>query len=163
MIRTQVRQQESARPSPEQIAEGKRLKGHGQQLTADLDEVERALARESQLVPNSTHPAAPPGGADPELILSFGPTANKFTVDIDDDESGAAGNTIVDGGGDDVDIVPRRDHVKIAHDADLIDFAAGARVAGSKFFFLKNSSPLYIVRYLFGFDHKMENSSKAFL
>src|SRR5262249_20772941 len=37
---------------------------------------------------------------------------------------------------------PRKDHVALAESLDLVDFEAGARVAGQKFYFLKNEAVL---------------------
>src|SRR5205823_5553030 len=80
-------------------------------------------------LPNMTHPAAPVGAL---------PTDNK----------------VLRKGGE-----PRRfdfqplDHVALAEALDLIDFEAGARVAGQKFYFLKNEAVLLelaLVQYAMG-------------
>ncbi|MFO1062471.1 MAG: serine--tRNA ligase [Pirellulales bacterium] len=70
-------------------------------------------------IPNLTHPAAPIGGDD---------TAN---AEI------ARGKTPIPK----FDFKPK-DHLEIGKDFDLIDFEAGARVAGAGFYFLKNEAVL---------------------
>ena len=131
-----VKNQASARPDPEQIELGKKLKAKSQYFTAELEAVAFDLDREARLLPNSTFAASPLGGEAPRQILSFGPEDHKFLVDrMDDDhkESSAASDSTVR---------PFRDHMQIAQDSDLIDFECGARVTGSKFYFLKNEAAL---------------------
>jgi seryl-tRNA synthetase len=101
---------------PALIAKGKELKQQIATADAELKQV-RIDIREIQLVvPNMTHKDAP----------------------ISEDESGYV--TIKEVGtkpdfGFDV-----KDHTQLAEHLDLIDFEAGARVAGSGFYYLKNDA-----------------------
>jgi seryl-tRNA synthetase len=69
------------------------------------------------LIPNMTHPAAPVGGEDAnKVVAQFGePKAFDFKA---------------------------KDHVELCEKLDLADFEAGTRVAGQKFYFLKNEAAL---------------------
>ena len=137
----EVKTSGGGRPSPEQIDKGKHLKAQGQRLAAELEAVAFDLDREARLLPNTTHSASPPAGAEPSRILEFGPETHKFVVDVAADPS--AKRTDTNGAEKETTApVPLRDHMQIARDADLIDFEAGARVTGSKFYFLKNEAAL---------------------
>jgi seryl-tRNA synthetase len=100
------------------VAEGKRLK----QELADGEEPLRAL--ESQLqrslarLPNMTHPEAPVGATEESSrVVSTWGEPRRF------------------------DFAPK-DHVALGKALDLIDFEAGAKVAGHGFYFLKNDAVL---------------------
>ena len=103
-------------------AERARLVELGKQLREEVGQTEeRQKALEGQLrdeqirIPNMTHPDAPIGGeADAREIRVWG---TKPSFDF-----------------------KAKDHVEIAAQLDLIDFEAGARVAGSGFYFLKNDA-----------------------
>ncbi len=102
----------------ELIARGKQLRGEIAQDEAALKQVEADLKAVVSTIPNMTHPAAPIGALpeDNKVIKKWGePT--KF------------------------DFKPK-DHVAIAEALDLVDFEAGAAVAGQKFYFLKNEAVL---------------------
>ncbi len=73
------------------------------------------------LLPNVTHPDAPRGHTDDdhETVHTWG-TPRDFEA-----EGFAA-----------------RDHLQIAEDLDLVDFAAGSKVVGAKFYYLKNDAVL---------------------
>jgi seryl-tRNA synthetase len=102
----------------ELIARGKQLREEVGKFEVQLKSVEDDLREVVSTIPNMTHPAAPIG-ALPEnnkVIKKWGePT--KF------------------------DFKPK-DHVVLAEALDLVDFEAGAAVAGQKFYFLKNEAVL---------------------
>jgi seryl-tRNA synthetase len=105
----------SAEERPQLIEQGKILRE--QVATADerLRVIEEQLKAEQARIPNMTHPAAPIGGeADARELRVWGQKPS-FSF-------------------------KPRDHVEIAQILDLIDFEAGARVAGSGFYFLKNDA-----------------------
>jgi seryl-tRNA synthetase len=68
-------------------------------------------------LPNMTHPDAPVGGEEANKVVAEFGTLRKF------------------------DFKPK-DHYDLCVDLDLADFDAGARVAGQKFYFLKNEAAL---------------------
>ncbi len=73
------------------------------------------------LLPNITHPDVPLGHTDDDhgLVHTWG-------VQRDFEAEGFAA----------------RDHIQISEDLDLVDFAAGSRVTGAKFYYLKNDAVL---------------------
>jgi seryl-tRNA synthetase len=98
-------------------AEGRRIKQQIAGLEAGVAEAERALQEALAPIPNFIHPETPEGGeADFRELRRVG--------------------------------APRRfsfrglDHVGLAEKLDLIDFEAGAKVTGQKFYFLKNEAVL---------------------
>jgi len=96
------------------IDEGKALKEKIGQLEATLVEVEARLNTEARRIPNMAHPKAPLGKEDTsnlEIKRVGTPTSFNF---------------------------PAKDHVQLGEALDIIDFEAGTRVAGTKFYFLKN-------------------------
>jgi seryl-tRNA synthetase len=99
--------------------EGRELRENVQRLQADLDRLEAELDAIHRQIPNLSHPEAPVGVDDKSnLELARGRTPlPKF------------------------DFTPR-DHVELAEKLDLVDFEAGARVAGHGFYFLKNEAVL---------------------
>jgi len=108
------------------IAEGKRLKDAIASMEAEADEVLARLDAEVRKIPNMAHPDAPVGKEDKdnlEVKRSGEPT--KF------------------------DFEPK-DHVQLGQDLDIIDFDAGTKVSGTKFYYLKNEGvflELGLVRY----------------
>src|SRR5205807_48554 len=80
-------------------------------------------------IPNMSHPAAPVGTtAEDNKVLRRWGEPRKFDF-------------------------PMKDHVVLGEALDLIDFEAGARVAGQKFYFLKNEAVLLelaLVQYAMG-------------
>src|SRR5262245_43860143 len=100
------------------IAEGKELRAQVGELEKQAKQVEADLRTALMAVPNMTHPAAPVGttAADNKVVGRWGEPA-KF------------------------DFAPR-DHVALGEALDLVDFDAGAAVAGQKFYFLKNEAVL---------------------
>ncbi len=108
------------------IDEGKRLKEGIAGLEKRHEEVEKALIEEALKIPNMAHPDAPVGEGETgnrELRRWGTPPAFPFAP---------------------------RDHVELGQSLDLIDFEAGAKVAGQKFYYLKNEAAileLALVRY----------------
>jgi len=99
--------------------EGRQLREQTAELRSELDAVVAELDALHRTIPNVTHPDAPIG-ADEEanLELAQGKTPRpEFDF-------------------------PPLDHVELAEKLDLVDFEAGARVAGHGFYFLKNDAVL---------------------
>jgi seryl-tRNA synthetase len=108
------------------IAESRAMKDRIPEKEADLSEVERPLREELLKIPNITHPDAPIGKDDSENveIRRWGEIPD-FDFDV-------------------------RDHVELGESLGIIDFDAGAKVAGSKFYFLRGDAVLLelgLVRY----------------
>lgn len=102
---------------PTLIEQGKVLRDEVSAIDEQLRVVEEQLRSEQARIPNLTHPEAPIGGeADAREIRVWG-RRPEFSF-------------------------PVKDHVELAAGLDLIDFEAGARVAGSGFYFLKNDAVL---------------------
>ena len=118
------------KPSPEEreklINEGKELKQQLPALEDELETIEKELYAEASRIPNMSHPAAPHGAdeeANKEIARHGKPT--KF------------------------DFEPK-DHVQLGQELDIIDFEAGTKVSGTKFYYLKNRGALLelaLVRY----------------
>ncbi|WP_437203829.1 serine--tRNA ligase [Planctomicrobium sp. SH664] len=107
----------TAADRPTLVERGKQLKAEVTRNEAALREVEAELKAEQSRIPNLSHPDAPIGGeADSKVVREWG-MKPKF------------------------DFKPL-DHVDLAHKLDLVDFEAGARVAGSGFYYLKNEAVL---------------------
>ena len=102
---------------PALIEQGKVLRDEVAAVDEQMRVVEEQLKAEQARIPNLTHPEAPIGGeADAREIRVWG-RRPEFSF-------------------------PVKDHVELAAGLDLIDFEAGARVAGSGFYFLKNDAVL---------------------
>jgi seryl-tRNA synthetase len=102
----------------ELIQEGKRLREQVGALEKDVKRVEADLHAALMTIPNMTHPDAPVGttGEDNKVLHQWGePRVFDF---------------------------PAKDHVALAQSLDLVDFEAGAAVAGQKFYYLKNEAAL---------------------
>ncbi len=105
----------SAEERPPLIEQGRVLREQAAAADEQLRVIEEQLKAEQARIPNMTHPAAPIGGeADARELRVWGQKPS-FSF-------------------------KPRDHVEIAQILDLIDFEAGARVAGSGFYFLKNDA-----------------------
>ncbi len=108
------------------IEEGKRLKEEIAALESSSETIEKQLDVEVRRIPNMAHPDAPIGKEDKDNteVKRIGePT--KF------------------------DFEPK-DHVQLGADLDIIDFDAGTKVSGTKFYYLKNEGvflELGLVRY----------------
>ena len=108
------------------IAESRAMKDRIPEKEADLSEVEQRMREELLKIPNITHPDAPIGKDDSENveIRRWGEIPG-FDFDV-------------------------RDHVELGESLGIIDFDAGAKVAGSKFYFLRGDAVLLelgLVRY----------------
>src|SRR5579884_114657 len=102
----------------ELIAEGKRLREEVVGLEKQLKEIQEQLHAALLTIPNMTHPDAPVGttAEDNKVIYKWG-EPRKFDF-------------------------ASKDHVALAEALQLVDFEAGASVAGQKFYFLKNEAVL---------------------
>ncbi|MBN2291575.1 MAG: serine--tRNA ligase [Pirellulales bacterium] len=99
--------------------EGRRLREQVTEIKAELDSIGEELTAIQKAIPNLTHPDAPIGADDNsnlELVKGKTPVPE-------------------------FDFEPL-DHVELADKLDLVDFEAGARVAGHGFYFLKNEAVL---------------------
>ena len=105
----------SADERPKLVEQGKQLRDQVGQTEELQKKIEEQLRDEQIRIPNMTHPEAPIGGEADAFELRVWGEKPKF------------------------DFKPK-DHVEIAAHLDLIDFEAGARVAGSGFYFLKNDA-----------------------
>jgi seryl-tRNA synthetase len=110
------------------IQEGRELREKVSALEAQLASVTGELDGVLRSIPNMSHPQAPIGttGEDNKVIKTWG-EPRRF------------------------DFKPK-DHVAIAESLKLVDFDAGAAVAGQKFYFLKNEAVLLelaLVQYAF--------------
>jgi seryl-tRNA synthetase len=96
---------------------GRRLKEEVGDLEARLAEAQEALVAAVAPLPNFVHPEVPAGGEEHfhELRRVGEPTRFDFEA---------------------------TDHLEIAERLDLVDFEAGTKVAGQKFYFLKNEAVL---------------------
>ncbi len=127
-VAKQIAKEKDAARKQELIAEGRRLREEVGQSEGQLKQLEADLREAVAVIPNMTHPDAPVGGtpADNKVIRTWGQPP-KF------------------------DFKPK-DHVALAEALDLVDFEAGASVAGQKFYFLKNDAVLLelaLVQYAF--------------
>lgn len=115
------------RPKAEQAAartplveEGRALRERERELTTQADAALAARDEAWRRMPNLTHPDSPRGGDDAHRLLHTRGTPRDFE---------AEGFT-------------PRDHLDLAEALDLVDFAAGAKVVGQKFYYLKNEAVL---------------------
>src|ERR687897_3637128 len=108
------------------IAESRAMKDRIPEKETELAEVERRLREELLKIPNMTHPDAPIGKDDSENVeIRRWGEIPEFDFDV-------------------------RDHVELGESLGIIDFDAGAKVAGSKFYFLRGDAVLLelgLVRY----------------
>jgi seryl-tRNA synthetase len=100
------------------IQEAKQLREQVAGLEARIKEVHSEQRAALALIPNMSHPDAPVGttAADNKVLGRWG-EPRRFDF-------------------------PARDHVALAEALDLVDFEAGAKVAGQKFYYLKNEAVL---------------------
>ena len=99
--------------------EGRRLREQVGRLRGELEAIESELDTLHRSIPNLSHPDAPVGGDD------------KANLEI------AKGKTPLP----EFDFEPR-DHVELGEKLDLMDFEAGAQVAGHGFYFLRRDAVL---------------------
>lgn len=100
------------------IAEAKQLREQTSDKEKHYEKVDRSRKELLSQVPNLTHPASPLGQTDEENVALR--------------EVGTVPN---------FDFEPK-DHLTLMEALDLIDFAGGAKVAGQKFYYLKNEAVL---------------------
>ena len=108
------------------IEQGKRLKAEIPQRERKLAELEQRLHREAERIPNMAHPEAPIGADE---------AANRELKRV-----GAVPEFTF----------PARDHITIGEELELLDFERATKVAGSKFYYLKNQAVLLelgLIRY----------------
>lgn len=99
------------------IARGKELRGQIGEVESERRAVEERLGDLQTQIPNLSHPDAPVGGEDASRTVRTWGKPPEFGF-------------------------KPLDHVELAERHDLIDFEAGARVAGAGFYFLKNEAAL---------------------
>jgi seryl-tRNA synthetase len=123
----QQRQNELSKLIPKEKEPSKKqaLVGEAKQLreqVAELEKQEKLVEEDLRIallaIPNMTHPSAPVGqtAGDNKVLKRWGEPRN-FDFKL-------------------------KDHVALAEALDLVDFEAGAAVAGQKFYFLKNEAVL---------------------
>lgn len=98
------------------INEGKSIKEEIAESEAILATVEAELEAAGRLIPNMAHPKAPVGKEDKDNteVARFGePTKFSFTP---------------------------KDHVQLGEELDILDFDAGTKVSGVKFYYIKNDA-----------------------
>jgi len=95
-------------------AEGRRLKEEAARLEAELAAARAAFDEIHRRIPNFVHPDAPVGGEQDYRVLR----------QVGEPRAGGL------------------DHLALAAKLDLVDFEGGARVAGQKWYFLKNEAVL---------------------
>jgi len=111
------------------IQDGRKLREQVADLETRMKQLEAELRAVLLTIPNMSHPDAPVGttAEDNKVLRRWGePRKLDFPV---------------------------KDHVALGEALDLIDFEAGARVAGQKFYFLKNEAVLLelaLVQYAMG-------------
>jgi len=109
------------------IEEGKKLKESIAASESELSATEAQMDREARKVPNMAHPDAPLGKEEKDnLEVKRVGEPTKFNFEP-------------------------ADHVKLGQDLDIIDFDAGTKVSGTKFYYLKNEGvylELGLVRYV---------------
>ena len=100
------------------IERGRELRKQKDAAQHDVDTLEVAIVDLQIRIPNLTHPDVPVGGEEDAVEVARGKTPiPKFDFQV-------------------------QDHLQIAERLDLVDFEAGARVAGAGFYFLKNAAVL---------------------
>jgi len=98
------------------IEKGKVIKDEIAMLETRLVEVEENMKKEAMKIPNMTHPSSPTGKDDSENV-----------------EIKRVGKV------KDFPFKPK-DHVELGQALDIIDFEAGTKVSGVKFYYLKNKA-----------------------
>ena len=100
------------------IAQSKAMKDQITSLDTELDRARAALNAVLLTIPNMTHPAAPVGkDSSANKVVKRFQEPTKFDF-------------------------PPKDHIALVESLDLADFKAGVKVAGPKFYFLKNEGVL---------------------
>jgi len=108
----------SGKPTDAELTKLKEVKSKEEKLSAKLDEVEAEYRPLLFAVPNMTHPDSPLGKNDEENVeIRKNGKIPKFNFQP-------------------------LDHAEIGEKLDIIDFEAGTKVTGSKFYFLKGGAVL---------------------
>lgn len=102
------------------IEDGKRLKAEVAKLEGELVGVEEQLEQEAGKVPNMTHPDVPRGGEEMAKVLEMVGERRSFEAE---------------------GFAPLG-HLELAEGLDMVDFENAARVAGNKFYYLRNAGAL---------------------
>lgn len=98
------------------IAEGKAIKDELALKEAELSELDAKFMTEARTIPNYVHPDAPIGKEDKDsLAVKFVGEPPKFSFKA-------------------------KDHVQLGEELDILDFDKGAKVAGQKFYYIKNKA-----------------------
>jgi seryl-tRNA synthetase len=97
--------------------EGRALKEAVARIEAELQALRARFDEALAELPNFIHPAVPDGGEDDARELSRWGEPRRFDF-------------------------PALDHMQLGQKLDLLDFEGGARVAGQKFYYLKNEAVL---------------------
>ena len=98
----------------ELIEEGKRIKASLQEKEEKLSELDAIFMEKSRTIPNYASPKAPVGKEDKDsLAIKFVGEPKKFSFKA-------------------------KDHVELGESLDILDFDSGAKVAGQKFYYIKN-------------------------
>lgn len=96
------------------IAEGKALKEELAGKEAEFSAVDALFQAEARTIPNYAHPKAPVGKEDKDsLAVKFHGEIPRFSF-------------------------KPKDHVQLGESLDVLDFDSGAKVAGQKFYYIKN-------------------------
>src|SRR5438105_5792221 len=109
----------------ERIAEMKRIAAQAKAQEPALQAAEAGLEALLRQVPNSPHPSVPEGGPDDGVTLRIVGAPPEFAF-------------------------PPRDHVDLGASLDLLDVERSAKVAGSRFYFLRRDGALLqlaLIRY----------------
>jgi seryl-tRNA synthetase len=122
----QIGQERDAGTRERLIADSRALKESIPERERELAQIEERLRREQLEIPNMTHPDSPIGKDDSENVeIRRHGEVPEFDFEV-------------------------RDHVELGEALGIIDFDAGAKVAGSKFYFLRGDAVLLelgLVRY----------------
>ena len=98
----------------ELIEEGKRIKASLQEKEERLSELDALFMEKARTIPNYASPKAPVGKEDKDsLAIKFVGEPKKFSFKA-------------------------KDHVELGESLDILDFDSGAKVAGQKFYYIKN-------------------------
>ncbi len=115
------------------VGRGKIIKDEIAALEGVLAQVEQDMHREAMRLPNMTHPASPSGKDDQENVeIKRVGTIREFSF-------------------------KPKDHVELGQALDIIDFEAGTKVSGVKFYYLKKKAVLLEQALItYGFNILME-------
>ena len=116
--RNENAQKMKAKLTPEErqvlIQEGKAIKEELAEAEAEYAEIDKKFMEEARTIPNYAHPEAPVGKEDKDsLAVKFWGEPTKFSFKA-------------------------KDHIQLGEALDILDFDNGAKVAGQKFYYIKN-------------------------